>query len=135
MGCGKGAAEIQLAGMCRFESLPGLDLSPQSVLAANDAAAKAGHPEVTFAKANVLEYDLPSNAFDVVFAWSSLHHFKNIDRVLARLADTLKPDGFLVVNEFVGPDRFQWTPRQISEANRMLQTILVRYRTRGVRNR
>lgn len=40
----------------------------------------------------------------------------------------LKPDGYLIVNEFIGPTRFQWTDRQIECINNLLAILPTKYR-------
>ena len=46
------------------------------------------------------------NSFDTVCTGYSLHHFRNIDRVLAETKRVLKPDGyFLVQEEFSGGEQ------------------------------
>jgi hypothetical protein len=40
----------------------------------------------------------------------------------------LKPGGFFLLHEFVGPSRFQWTDRQLEAVNGVLKVLPERYR-------
>ena len=50
--------------------------------------------------------------------------------MLQKLERLLKPRGLLVVNDFVGPSRFQWTGKQLQAANALLALIPDAYRRR-----
>src|SRR5262249_55559779 len=58
--------------------------------------------------------------FDVLLGLQSLHHFDHLAEAFKRLAALLEPGGLLVVDEFVGPTRFQWTDAQIDAADALL---------------
>ncbi|NJK40817.1 MAG: hypothetical protein HC934_04645 [Acaryochloridaceae cyanobacterium SU_2_1] len=40
----------------------------------------------------------------------------------------LKPDGYFIINEFVGPTRFQWTNRQLDIVNSLLNIFPKKYK-------
>ena len=44
------------------------------------------------------------------------------------MSKALKPDGYFVLNEFVGPSRFQWTDRQLEVINGPLRMLPERLR-------
>ena len=58
-----------------------------------------------------------------------MHHFSPLKDILFKINNFLKPDGFFVVNEFVGPTRFQWADRQLEVINGLLSILPVQYRT------
>src|SRR6478752_1303159 len=78
----------------------------------------------------VLDYsvDRIEGTFDVVLFNSSLHHFKNIPAILEKVHANLGNGGLLVLNEYVAPDRFQWTADQLNIINNLLLSIPVNYR-------
>jgi SAM-dependent methyltransferase len=61
--------------------------------------------------------------FDVLLGLQSLHHFDSLDETLPRLAQLIEPDGLFVIDEFVGPTRFQWTDAQLDAANALLAQL------------
>lgn len=122
LGCNDGLFERQLVrtGIC--QRLDGMDVSPQAITLAQEAAAQENIP-ASFAVADVNNLQLPRERYDMVFAVMAMHHFASLEHVLGQINRTLKPNGFLVLNEFVGPSRFQWTEQQLSLANDALHLL------------
>ena len=54
---------------------------------------------------------------------SYLHRVEDPAEVIGRIASWLTPDGMVYVDEFVGPDRFQWAETQIEIVNRLLSAL------------
>jgi SAM-dependent methyltransferase len=53
----------------------------------------------------------PPNAYDLVNWFGSLHHMLDVVQTLTWSRDVLAGDGVLLVDEFVGPTRMQYTER------------------------
>lgn len=130
LGSGPGQVEIQLSRMADFASFEGIEISKKLVREANALAEREGRKEVRFIRGDLLEMDLAEGAYDLVFAHHSLHHFANVDRILARAKSALKPGGLLAFEEYVGPRRFQWRRAQLAAINELLGRIPARYRKR-----
>ena len=62
------------------------------------------------------------------FLISSLHHLTNFDQLFKKIRRFLKPGGLLVINEYVRPNRFQWTSSQLVIGNELPATIPSGYR-------
>jgi len=123
-GCGSGDRELDWARRGVFSSLTGLDLSPTRIATARKAALDAGLSHaVTFEVADVASLSPEHGRYDVVLFEHSLHHFSNVGHVLSCVRRILKPDGLLIVDEFVGPRRFQWTATQLAIADAILACI------------
>jgi SAM-dependent methyltransferase len=58
----------------------------------------------------------------------AVHHIRNLEHFFAEVRRALKPGALFIMNEFVGPDQFQWTDRQFQLADNLLQRIPERYR-------
>ena len=67
--------------------------------------------------------------YDLVHWDHSLHHMSDVDDALAWSAAVLKPGGVVVINDYVGPNRLQWTPSEVERANAFLEESAIR---RGV---
>jgi len=103
-GCGSGDRELDWARRGVFASLTGLDLSPARIAAARQAAQDAELSQmVSFEVADVASLTPEAGRYDVVLFEHSLHHFSNVDQVLNGVRRILKPDGLLIIDEFVGP--------------------------------
>ena len=83
---------------------------------------------MNFAVGDVHSLELGSKRYDVVIIEGALHHFHSIITVLDKVQKSLKGEGIVIVNEYVGPSRFQWTDTQLREANRVLAMIPEEYR-------
>ncbi len=83
---------------------------------------------VRFDVGDVFARRIPPAAYDVVIAESALHHCTPLAELLRRIAGWLAPDGWLFVDDFMGPTRMQWTDRQLEVVNGLLAVLPERYR-------
>jgi SAM-dependent methyltransferase len=122
LGCNDALFERQMlaAGICRH--LDGYDISPVAIAAANEASERDGI-DASFYVADVNALSLPPSHYDMVFSVMAMHHFVELESVLAQISRSLAPGGFLVLNEFVGASRFQWTTAQLDLATRILHLL------------
>ncbi|HEX7502906.1 MAG TPA: class I SAM-dependent methyltransferase [Acidobacteriota bacterium] len=129
-GCGGGGNEIRWAGTGIFERIDACDLSVPRIAGAI-AMAEREHLSavVTFSIGGMMDMT-GKELYDMVIVEGALHHFFPMRAALIRIRELLKPGGLLVVNDFVGPSRFQWTPRQLQAANAMLALIPEAYKGR-----
>lgn len=128
IGCGVASHELAFAALHPFDLVHGIDLAPQLIDAANREASQRGLPHAHFEVKNFMEGHF-DRKYDVVLFHQSLHHFADFDHILGQwLPTVLKEDGVLVINEFVGPTRLQWTQAQLMVSNEALQRIPKPYR-------
>jgi SAM-dependent methyltransferase len=126
IGCGTGILERCLVEAEHFDGqILGLDISPRSLEQARTDCA--GYKNVRFEVADLNTLIWPTAAYDVVFAHGALHHLEKLDWVLGQIAGALKPNGLLYVNDYVGPQRFQWSEAQLRLANQLLANVPVQW--------
>ncbi len=130
LGCGTGEKELRWASLCRYARLDGYDISAPRIAQARSQARAAGRPEAHFHAADVYRVDWPAAHYDVAFVDQSLHHFTPLEALLLKIRRALKPAGYLVASEFVGPTRFQWADRQLEAINGVLAILPPAYRRR-----
>jgi SAM-dependent methyltransferase len=129
LGCGHGALErglvtIGLAGRC-----DGIDLSEGAIQEARRLAVGAGlDGQIQYTVGDLEHADFPEGAFDVVFFHHSMHHIEDLEGLCVAVRRALRPGGILHLDEFVGPDRFQWTDTQLHHLNTFVQALPDRYR-------
>jgi SAM-dependent methyltransferase len=129
LGCGSGGREASWAETGKFRRITGIDLSAPRIEAAHRAARAKGLEQILdYRVGNAMHIDAAAAEYDVVLAEGSLHHLSPLHQVLENVRRALKPDGLFIVNEFVGPTRFQWTDRQLEVVNSLLQVLPARYR-------
>jgi SAM-dependent methyltransferase len=129
-GCGGGGNEIRWAETGIFERIDACDLSAPRVADAAAMAERKGLSAVVKFSTGDMRAWTGRELYDVVIVEGALHHFFPMRAALLRIRELLKPGGLLVVNDFVGPSRFQWTPRQLQAANAMLALIPEAYKRR-----
>ncbi len=131
LGCGTGHRELRWAATGKFQKIVGIDLSDQRIERAIRLAHESGDTGILqYRVGNVVDGQWPAGAYNLVLAEQSLHHFSPLTDVLESIRRLLRPGGYFVVNEYVGPTRFQWTDRQIEVVNSLLGVLPASYRVR-----
>jgi SAM-dependent methyltransferase len=130
LGCGNGHRTLAWARLGVFDRVDAFDLSAERIAYAKQLAAKHGLGDVVhFSVGDVNELDLDDGSYDVVIGEQSIHHFSPMDRALRLASRLLRPDGWLFLDEYVGPARLQWTDRQVEAASGLVATLPTRLRT------
>lgn len=131
LGCGIGSHERAFAQNGPFAEVLGIDLAPNLIDQANALVKEEGLDNIRFSTGDVNRLQLSGPPYDVLLFHSSLHHFLHLNRLLATIVPgLLKPDGLLVLNDYWGPNRLQWTPAQLKTINTLLGQLPPRYRQR-----
>jgi SAM-dependent methyltransferase len=130
LGCGFGHREREWAQLNVFDELTGIDIAPGAVEAARTAAVDAGiSPDILrYEVGDFSAGSLGQTTYDVIIVEHSLHHFTDVPGTVERIRAALAPGGLLVMDEYVGPSRFQWTSRQIEAADGLLRALPESYR-------
>lgn len=132
IGSGISNRELELASYTTiFKEIICIDIAENLLKKAAETAKKKNLNNIKFIAKNINNLELSNNEFDIVFFKASLHHFNNIDEFLSKKIKTiLKPNGYLIINEFVGATRHQFSKNQINAINKGLQLIPKKYKTR-----
>lgn len=127
LGCGSGWLERALAGRGRFRSITACDFAADTVSRARRTAEEAGL-SIDYGVLDLENEELPGGPFDVVFANDVLHHITGLEPLFTRIHDALTPEGRLIFNEYVGPNRFQYSDDRMDVVNRYLRLLPDRLR-------
>lgn len=124
IGCGAGGKEICWAKTGSFVRIDAFDISAPRIEAAMQKS-KAEHLESTlhFNVGDVRSVLTCRNTYDVIIAEGILHHLTPLNKIIPSMKSLLSDDGLLIVNDYVGPSRFQWTQKQLDAANDLLSTF------------
>lgn len=127
IGCGTAEKELRLIS----EGIVGhFDLYELSEKRASVGLAKAKAAEiesqVTFCVQDAFQQQ-QSERYDLVYWDNSLHHMMDVDEAVAWSKACLRPGGWLVMNDFVGPSRFQWDDYNIEICNRIRSMLPEHY--------
>src|SRR5580704_10555768 len=89
VGCGMGRLSSKLR---QFGKVTAVDLGVKII-----ETAQARYPDIDFRSGNVHTLDLPVNSFDAIVTLETLSHVPDQPGFLHRLAQLLKPGGFLLI--------------------------------------
>ncbi|MFN2622141.1 MAG: trans-aconitate 2-methyltransferase [Chthoniobacterales bacterium] len=122
--CGDGAHELALADTGRVRFVRGFDISEGAIAQAKSRFEKARIPKGSYslevADANNLQLE---DRVDLILSAGALHHTTNLEGLLSKLSQMLVDDGYFVAVEYVGPNRFQWTDKQLNLINGILREL------------
>jgi ubiquinone/menaquinone biosynthesis C-methylase UbiE len=119
-GCGTGAHEIIVARSGMVESIDAFDFSEASLEIAR-AEAKKANVQINFYQDDLNSFELGKKKYDLVICSGSLHHTREIERFLSTIRDALTPDGYFVVNEYVGDCYNIYHPWKVELLDRLYQ--------------
>lgn len=127
--CGTGALERGLVSMGLISACTGYDLATGSIETARAEAAAAGYDNLRYERRDLEKHGLDMQDLQLVVAHQGVHHIERLEETFDAVRASLRIGGYFHLHEFVGPDRFQWSDRQLEEMTAWLQTVPERYRT------
>lgn len=140
VGCGTGSRERNFGNYSNFNMIEGIDIAKKKIDEARQHANDLRLDNVKYIVGDFMKHDFKPNSYDVLLFNSSLHHFNDIDNLLhTKILPLLKTGGFLVIFEYVGPNRLQWTNSQLALANKLLKELpkkyKIRFKSKSIKNR
>ncbi len=110
VGCGSGLLERDVLSKGICEAMEGIDFSEDSLEQARFGAEEAHLSDrLEYRAEDINALKLPRGRYDIVFFHGSLHHVRQIERVLTEVRQALKPGGLVYLDEYMGPSRSEWT--------------------------
>ncbi len=128
LGCGEGGLERQLASLGVFVACDAFDVAAGSIANAQTLARQAGYEHIAYRVEDANNMQLPAQTYDAVWASGAVHHFERLEHVFTQLAAALKPGGLFILNEYVGPSRFQFPSYQRQTIQACLDLLPSTYR-------
>lgn len=129
IGCGVGNHEILMAKLGLATQIDAFDFSESSLEIARKDAAAAG-VEVNFYQDDFNLFTIDdSKKYDLVFCSGSLHHVRELERCLSIVRKCLKPDGYFIVNEYIGDCYNIYNQNQEALINRIYKCFDYRLRS------
>ena len=129
LGCGSGHRELKWSSLCDFKKIQAYDLSEARInLAKRLAQEKGSGGIIDYHAADINKIDFQEDYYDVIFMEQSLHHISPLKNMLKKINKSLTSNGYFILNEYVGPSRFQWTERQLRAANGIRSFLPQKYK-------
>ncbi len=95
LGCLRGnSLSLYMAKECR--EYVGIDLSSSAVAELQEKLAKLNRPAVKAVAVDFFSDEFADRDFDIVYAYSVLHHFENQQLLYDRLKEVIKPGGMII---------------------------------------
>jgi SAM-dependent methyltransferase len=124
VGCGDGSKELKLLQEGIVEDFDLYELAESRLLAGRAAAQRNGLTgRAHFIQGDAFKLADKSDACDLVHWNNSLHHMLNVETAVEWSWKILKPGGLFYMDDFVGPDRFQWPPQMLLAATAVRQSL------------
>lgn len=126
LGCGAGDAERNLLEHGIAREVVAFDLSAK-VLEEARARAAPGAP-VTWVQADMNHLPVGTapflaGSFDAVVGESCVHHCENLEGLYDAVSRLLVPGGWFFMDEYIGPDRFQYPPGLVRQINALADLL------------
>ena len=121
LGCGEGWLERAVAQWPFVAHIDAVDFAEHAVARAREAARDI--PKIHYGVVDLNRDELSRDAYDVIVAHSVLHHVANLEHAYAQIESALRAEGTLIVNEYVGPNRFQYSDDVLSIMNTLLACL------------
>ncbi|MBN2169477.1 MAG: methyltransferase domain-containing protein [Actinobacteria bacterium] len=125
IGCGSGYIERSIIDKSYSKAMVGVDISEEALeLARKEAGDRPIEYKIFDLNKDVFE----ESKYDFIISAAALHHVTNLEHCFSQLHHALKPEGMLIMHEYVGPNRFQWSPEQLEVVNRIYSHFPSQYR-------
>lgn len=123
LGCGGGQLERKAARLGICSSFLGIDISREAVRVAETLAEREGWSDFQYRAVDANCLELEADSFDLILSDMALHHIERLEDLLHQFHKALRPEGLFILNEFVGPSRFQWSDEQLQLATQLIRSL------------
>ncbi len=120
VGCGIGLLERDLIRRDLCGHLDAFDGSVTSLHVARCEAIREGMSHrIRYFASDFNAPSLPRSRYNAVFFHQSLHHVAKLEKILRAVLLSLKPNGLLYLDEYVGPSRSDWNDEAIASLRKI----------------
>jgi SAM-dependent methyltransferase len=124
LGCGAAGKERFLATTMPDRRFVGIDLADEIIAASREEIERDGLRNLEISQGDFNNLDLPAQGTKVLLGLGAIHHVENLEDMWTQARHALVPNGVVLAQEFVGPNRFQWTEAQVESCDRALREIV-----------
>ncbi|OHB49672.1 MAG: hypothetical protein A2Y10_05815 [Planctomycetes bacterium GWF2_41_51] len=124
LGCGQAYYEhwLVVSGTAQFAH--GIDIAPGAIEKARAEVVSQGLVgRVTHEVMDINNLRLDKNSYDGLLIVQAMHHFVSLEHICAEITKGLKYDAAIVIDDFVGPTRFQYNDDRLALMNRLLSCL------------
>lgn len=109
LGSGTGRVEQQLLESGFASQFDAIEISDSL-----NAAVSRTQSNIDARQGDLNFCELPANTYDFILCHQILHHLINIEHILDQINNALAPSGLLLVSEYIGENRWQFSEDRLS---------------------
>jgi SAM-dependent methyltransferase len=123
-GCGRCDKELHLAAAFPDREFVAMDITPEILEQARAEAERRGVKNLRLEVGDFNSLELEPDSLDIVLGLGSIHHVEALEAFWEAVRRSLRPGGAVLAQEYVGPNRLQWTAAQVREGSRVLDEMI-----------
>jgi SAM-dependent methyltransferase len=126
LGCGAGHLERELHDLGWAREIVAFDLSPKVLDVARSRASNKQSIQYVLASMDELpvgQAPFMRGNFDLVMGVSSVHHCSKLANLYKAVTQLLAPDGWFYLDEYIGPDQFQYSNKHIEQLRALAELL------------
>ncbi|NLT68742.1 MAG: class I SAM-dependent methyltransferase [Acidobacteria bacterium] len=124
LGCGQAYTEHWLVASGVAMSAHAIDVSAGAIDKARaEVKAQGLTGRITHEVMDINQLKLAPDNYDGLIISQAMHHFEELEHICNEIAHGLKPHAPIVIDDFVGPTRFQYSDERLKLMNRLLSCL------------
>ena len=124
VGCGLGGLERDLYKMDLFTEALGIDIAEASIKLAIDESIKGGYKNIAYKIFDLEAGDYEDlGKFDLIIVNMVAHHIQWLNLFFQKIEGALAKEGLVILNEYIGPNRFQHDNKTVGIINALLSSL------------
>lgn len=128
VGCGDGSKELRALQSGIAERFTLYEFSSYGIESGRASAERAGvASRMTFVHGDAFDRERGEGIYDLVFWNNSLHHMMDAEQAVAWSWRVLRDGGVLLMDDYVGPTRMQWSDRLLEINTRYRESLPEQY--------
>jgi SAM-dependent methyltransferase len=114
-----------------FSKIEVMDIAEGLLRKQQQLTLDRGITQIDYIRQDFNELKLEENAYDVIFSVGTIHHTENLELLFDQINRALKDDGKLIVRDYIGPNRLQFTDLQLGIINQILSILPEKYKKKS----
>tara|TARA_B100001287_G_scaffold85837_1_gene71704 strand:+ start:1131 stop:2465 length:1335 start_codon:yes stop_codon:yes gene_type:complete len=125
LNCGNGRVERELYDTGIIKKATAVEYIKELVDQCNK---NKGSRDITYIQHDINTISFPENTFDCVINFAACHHIMKIEEVMVNITRWLEPNGCFIHNDYIGPQRNQYSRQTWNAMNIVNNSINKKYR-------
>jgi SAM-dependent methyltransferase len=131
LGCTEtGGPEAYFMKSGLFKKIDVFDIAKGLIERKQEKILREGAGGISYFHVNLNRHLFERSTYEMAFSWGTIHHIENLEHLFKQVQQALAPGGVFIARDFVGPNRIQFTEKQLNLANSLLKCIPDPYRRR-----